>query len=436
MKRIIAIFLALIMLVGAAPIIPTVSATTSADLSISEDGIAFICAREGFSPTCYSDVSQSSIGYGTKCTGSSVQPHASGLHSITRDAAKAEMRSQINDRYAPRVRQQTTGIQMNQNQFDALVSLCYNTGGGTSIISNSPLVKYLKGILTEAEARSQYANYYVKSGGSVLQGLINRRKQEAELFFKDVPTKPEKPIVQTNSSSYSAGSAIQITWNAVANNEYYWINIFLDGTLIIDQSTGSSTYYTLTNASSGSYVVYVSANNSAGTSGSSSCSFRVTDPIANLGDDFYGVIFNTKSWKPVSMQEDSSVTLQTEIGDAKQKWHFVRQSDGAYVITSCYDGKALEMTNGVREASTPITTHDYQGSAYQRWYIIPQGNDTKRVTFEEFFGKKLYTSYLIGDSNMYDRMFTNYVKTEAEVRQEQSRVATELLDFEQDLWEY
>jgi hypothetical protein len=69
-------------------------------------------------------------------------------------------------------------------------------------------------------------------------------------------------------------------------------------------------------------------------------------------------------------------------------------------------------------------------------YIIPQGNDTKRVTFEEFFGKKLYTSYLIGDSNMYDRMFTNYVKTEAEVRQEQSRVATELLDFEQDLWEY
>ena len=69
-------------------------------------------------------------------------------------------------------------------------------------------------------------------------------------------------------------------------------------------------------------------------------------------------------------------------------------------------------------------------------YIIPQGNDTKRVTFEEFFGKKLYSSYLIGDSNMYDRMFTNYVKTEAEVRQEQARVATELLDFEQDLWEY
>jgi len=69
-------------------------------------------------------------------------------------------------------------------------------------------------------------------------------------------------------------------------------------------------------------------------------------------------------------------------------------------------------------------------------YIIPQGNDTRRVTFEEFFGKKLYSSYIIGDSNMYDRMFTTYAKTEADVRKEQTRVANELLDFEQDLWEY
>lgn len=69
-------------------------------------------------------------------------------------------------------------------------------------------------------------------------------------------------------------------------------------------------------------------------------------------------------------------------------------------------------------------------------YMIPQSNDTKRVTFEEFFGKKLYSSYIIGDSNMYDRMFTCYATTEAQVKREQERVATELLNFEQDLWEY
>ncbi len=71
-----------------------------------------------------------------------------------------------------------------------------------------------------------------------------------------------------------------------------------------------------------------------------------------------------------------------------------------------------------------------------RQEIIPQSNDKGRITFDEFFTKKLYTSYLMGDSNMYDRMFLNYAKTEEEVKKEQQRVFDELLNFEQDLWEY
>ncbi|MBQ2675079.1 MAG: InlB B-repeat-containing protein [Prevotella sp.] len=158
--------------------------TTSSDFNISDRGVNFICAREGYHSTCYQDNTQSSIGYGTKCTGSSEQPHAAGSHSITQDAALAEMKSQINSKYAPRVRNQTAGIEMNQNQFDALVSLCYNCGGGTNLIANSPLVKYLKGELTETEARAAYSNYIVYSGGQVSQGLINRRNAEADLFFE------------------------------------------------------------------------------------------------------------------------------------------------------------------------------------------------------------------------------------------------------------
>ncbi len=69
-------------------------------------------------------------------------------------------------------------------------------------------------------------------------------------------------------------------------------------------------------------------------------------------------------------------------------------------------------------------------------YLIPQQNDTKRVTYDEFFAKKLYTSYLIGDSNMYDRMILSYAKSEQEIKKEQQRIFDELLNFEQDLWEY
>lgn len=71
-----------------------------------------------------------------------------------------------------------------------------------------------------------------------------------------------------------------------------------------------------------------------------------------------------------------------------------------------------------------------------RQYVIPQSNDVARITFEEFFTNKMYSSYLIGDSNMYSRMFLSYAFTEKNVRKEQQRVFDELLNFEQDLWEY
>ncbi len=69
-------------------------------------------------------------------------------------------------------------------------------------------------------------------------------------------------------------------------------------------------------------------------------------------------------------------------------------------------------------------------------YMIQSRNSTKRVTFEEFFEKRLYTSYIIGEENMYDRVIPIYAKTEEEIKKEQERLQTELLTFEQDLWEY
>jgi len=69
-------------------------------------------------------------------------------------------------------------------------------------------------------------------------------------------------------------------------------------------------------------------------------------------------------------------------------------------------------------------------------YLIPQQNETKRVTFDDFFQKRLFTSYLVGEGNMYNRMILDYAKTEEEAKKEQNRIETELLTFEQDLWEY
>lgn len=69
-------------------------------------------------------------------------------------------------------------------------------------------------------------------------------------------------------------------------------------------------------------------------------------------------------------------------------------------------------------------------------YMIPTQNEAKRVTFEEFFEKRLFSSYIVGEGNMYNRMILDYCLTEKEAKQEQARIEYELLTFEQDLWEY
>lgn len=69
-------------------------------------------------------------------------------------------------------------------------------------------------------------------------------------------------------------------------------------------------------------------------------------------------------------------------------------------------------------------------------YVTPRGSDTKRVTFDDFFAQKKYSSYLVGVNNVYGRMIPDVANTYEEVQKEQQRIETELLNVEQDLWEY
>ncbi len=69
-------------------------------------------------------------------------------------------------------------------------------------------------------------------------------------------------------------------------------------------------------------------------------------------------------------------------------------------------------------------------------YVSSDVNATQRVTFDEFFAKKLYSSYVVGVDNGKDQLILDYTTDAARVRQEQARIEAELLNFEQDLWEY
>ena len=71
-------------------------------------------------------------------------------------------------------------VPLNQNQFNALVSLAYNIG--EKAFAGSTLVKRLNEGNYKAAA-DQFL-VWVNAGGKRMQGLINRRNKEREVFLK------------------------------------------------------------------------------------------------------------------------------------------------------------------------------------------------------------------------------------------------------------
>jgi len=69
-------------------------------------------------------------------------------------------------------------ISLTQNKFDALVSHTYNTGGSDKLFNLINL--YAKDVVV----RSWWEESYVTSKGIRLAGLVNRRYEEANLFFE------------------------------------------------------------------------------------------------------------------------------------------------------------------------------------------------------------------------------------------------------------
>ena len=70
---------------------------------------------------------------------------------------------------------------INQNQFDALVSFCYNVGAGN--LKSSTLLKKVNVNPSDPTIAAEFMRWN-KAGGKTLPGLVRRREAEAELYFK------------------------------------------------------------------------------------------------------------------------------------------------------------------------------------------------------------------------------------------------------------
>ena len=156
-------------------------------MNMTEDGLALIRACEGFRAKAYRDaVGVWTIGYGhTSMAGA---PEVSAGLEISRAEAEKILARDV-DGFARGVAKLVT-VQLNDNEFSALVSFAYNAGLG-NFAASSVLKAVNAGDRAAVPRRLQL---WVKAGGRVLPGLVKRRAAEAALFLKSAEAPVQAPV--------------------------------------------------------------------------------------------------------------------------------------------------------------------------------------------------------------------------------------------------
>ncbi len=147
------------------------------EMHISPSGIDLICNFEGKRLTAYDDgVGVWTIGFGTTVYPNGIKVKKGD--TCTEAQAKTYMAHDLK-KFEATVNKAVT-VQLNQNQFDALVSLAYNIG--TNAFSKSTLVKKLNA--NDIRGAADQFDVWVNAGGKRMQGLVNRRAKEKEVFLR------------------------------------------------------------------------------------------------------------------------------------------------------------------------------------------------------------------------------------------------------------
>lgn len=152
--------------------IPQAAPAAAGEMSISDQGVELIAKYEGCRLEAYKcPAGVWTIGYGHTAG------VAQGQKLASQEAAKVLLKEDLK-KYGGYVntcvKKGLITFSLNQNQFDALTSFCYNCGNGS-------LQKLVSG--RDAATVADKLLAYNKAGGKVLAGLAKRREEERALFL-------------------------------------------------------------------------------------------------------------------------------------------------------------------------------------------------------------------------------------------------------------
>jgi lysozyme len=145
---------------------------------LDNKGYLFITKHEGLSLKPYLCPAKiPTIGYGN-----TYYSDGKRVTLLDKDITKQQafdMFKEIANRFAKRV-DELVITELTQNQFNALVSFAYNVGTGN--FASSTLLKKINKNPNDLTLKAEFLRWN-KAGGKVINGLTNRRNEEADLYF-------------------------------------------------------------------------------------------------------------------------------------------------------------------------------------------------------------------------------------------------------------
>jgi len=207
-KRILSIVLAVALLVSLIPAaaVPVKAAST---FVASDEMIELLKKFEGFSLYPYWDYSQWTVGYGTRAPDDKLAEYkANGIPEVEAQALLMEfletMGESVNS-FADKF-----GLNLTQNQFDALLSLTFNCGASWLYKPGTLRTAVIEGWTGDdfLFAFAQWSN----SGDETIPGLIRRRLAEANLYLNgiyDLSVPANYGYVQFNANGGTSDIKVQ-----------------------------------------------------------------------------------------------------------------------------------------------------------------------------------------------------------------------------------
>lgn len=109
------------------------------------------------------------------------------------------------------------------------------------------------------------------------------------------------------------------------------------------------------------------------------------------------------------------------------------------IVSMAPVARYLKISGGVEDMETDrlfwIYFPEYR-PLLSEYEVFNRKNDAERKTFDDIFRKRMFNSYLLAETNVYDNRFIRDYLLGIDAMLEGKRIEEEMFQYEHDLWEY